>query len=71
MKLAEYIELKTGEGYSLTRAVEELSDTLGVTSRSVWGWYKQQKAPQLVELLLSVLVEATPEQRARWFAERG
>lgn len=68
MTLPEYMELQLAEGLSLTRAVEELSGTLGVTQRAVWQWVKARKAPQHVERLLSVLVEATPEQRARWFA---
>lgn len=62
------MELQLAEGLSLTRAVEELSGTLGVTQRAVWKWVKVRKAPQHVERLLSVLVEATPEQKARWFA---
>ena len=67
MKLAEYTELKAGEGMPLTRTVAELAGLLGVSERTLWRWHEAQNAPRHVELLLSVMVEATPEQRAKWF----
>ncbi|MBQ8238895.1 MAG: hypothetical protein IJZ39_12220 [Oscillospiraceae bacterium] len=67
MKFSEYIEQKAGEGMSLTRTVAELAGLLGVSERTLWRWHEAQNAPRHVELLLSVLVEATPEQRAKWF----
>lgn len=67
MKLAEYTELKVGEGMSLTRTVAELAGLLGVSERTLWRWYEAQKTPQYIETLLRVLVEATPEQKKRWF----
>ena len=67
MKLSEYTELKAGEGIPLTRTVADLAGLLGVSERTLWRWYEAQKAPRHVELLLSVLVEATPEQKKRWF----
>lgn len=67
MKLAEYTELKAGEGMSLTRTVAELAGLLGVSERTLWRWHEAQNAPHYVELLLQVLVEATPEQKKRWF----
>lgn len=69
MKLSEYTELKTGEGMSLTRTVAELAGLLGVSERTLWRWYEAQNAPRHVELLLQVLVEATAEQKKRWFSE--
>lgn len=67
MKFAEYIELKAGEGMPLTRTVAELAGLLGVSERTLWRWHEAQNAPRHVELLLSVLTEATPEQKKRWF----
>ena len=71
MTICEFIEKKAGEGVNLTRAVEELSCTLGVAPRTVWRWCEAQKAPWYIETLLCVLVEAMPEQRARGFSARG
>lgn len=67
MKLAEYTELKAGEGMPLTRTVAELAGLLGVSERTLWRWYEAQNAPRHVELLLRVLTEATPAQKKRWF----
>ena len=69
MKLSEYIELKAGEGMSLTRTVAELAGVLGVSERTLWRWHEAQNTPRHVELLLQVLVEATPAQKKRWFGE--
>lgn len=67
MKLSEYTERKAGEGIPLTRTVAELAGLLGVSERTLWRWHEAKNTPRHVELLLRVLVEATPEQRARWF----
>lgn len=67
MKLIEYVELKASEGVNLTRTDEELAKTLQADVRTVWRWVDAKKAPRHVERLLSVLVEATPERKARWF----
>ena len=67
MKLSEYTALREGGGMSLTRTVAELAGVLGVSERTLWRWHEAQNTPRHVELLLQVLVEATAEQKKRWF----
>lgn len=68
MTLAEYIALCTWQGHTLTGAMKQLQQLTGTTPRTVWNWYQTGKLPAYAARLMLIWAEATPEQRARWFA---
>ena len=67
MTLTEYIEARVREGLTLTAAVESLMGVAFAGRSTVWRWYSVGQAPAYAERFMQVWVEATPEQRARWF----
>lgn len=67
MTLTEYLNRRSKEGVSPTSAILDLKVITGAGERTVWNWHKAGKAPAYAERLMLVWVEATPEQRARWF----
>lgn len=67
MKITEYVEARVREGLPLTAAVESLMGVAFAGRSTVWRWYSDGQAPAYAERLMQVWVEATPEQRAKWF----
>ena len=70
MTLTEYLTILEREGVNPTTAMLDLKAITGAGERTVWNWHKAGKAPAYAERLMRVWSEASPEQRARWFAER-
>lgn len=66
--LQEYIRARACAGKSLSAVIVELAGVVCTAERTVWRWYEANKAPAYAERLLRVWDEATPEQRASWFA---
>ena len=71
MTLTEYLTLREQEGVNPTAAMLDLKAITGAGERTVWNWHKAGKAPAYAERLMRVWTEALPEQRERWFSERG
>ena len=68
MTLADFIEHCAQQGLTLTAAMQKLQQLTGTTPRTAWNWYQTGKLPVYAARLMQVWAEASPEQRARWFA---
>lgn len=68
MTLNEYIALRLTEGTSKTATIAALTEQLGVSRRSLWNWANGADMPRWAEKMLTILTEATPEQRKKWFS---